>query len=171
MAKKLLTLAQFKRDAATGKMGLELLERFGKKSEDFYICPVVEVHQKFVVLKKKDGRTSQLDLNYASLVEYDGETLKVYSVGLRELTDLEKSVMDGWKKITDTEEYKEQAYRDAMTDGSSTYYKDKGYFMNSPCPYLYLDDGDKKYDYNTGKVYDPKVKGNCILKYKVYKRS
>jgi len=171
MAKKFLTLAQFKRDASTGKMGLELLERFGKKSDDHYICPVVEVCSKNVKLKKKDGRISTLDLNYASLVEYDGETLKVYSVGLRELTDLEKSVMEGWKKITDTEEYKEQAYRDAMTDGSSTYYKDRHYFLNSPCPYLYIDEKEKRYDYNTGKVYDPKVKGNCILKYKVYKRS
>lgn len=170
MSKKFLTLAQFKRDAGTGKMGLQLLERFGKKVEDFYICPVIEVHNKFVVLKKKDGRTSQLDLDYASLVEYDGEMLKVYSIGLRDLTDLEKSVMDGWKKITDTEEYKEQAYRDVMTDGSSTFYKDKYYFENSPCPYLYLEQNGKKYDYSTGKVYDPKVKGNCILKYKVFKR-
>ena len=170
MAKKLLTLAQFKRDAATGRMGLQLLERYGKKVEEDYICPVIEVHQKFIKLRKKNGMESSLDLDYASLVEYDGEILKVYSIGLRELTDLEKSVMDGWKKITDTEEYKEQAYRDAMTDGSSTYYKDKGYFMNSPCPYLYLDDGDKKYDYNTGKVYDQKVKGQCMLVYKVYSR-
>ena len=170
MAKKLLTLAQFKRDAATGRMGLQLLERYGKKVEEDYICPVIEVHQKFIKLRKKNGMESSLDLDYASLVEYDGEILKVYSIGLRELTDLEKSVMDGWKKITDTEEYKEQAYRDAMTDGSSTYYKDKGYFMNSPCPYLYLDDGDKKYDYNTGKVYDPKVKGQCMLVYRVYSR-
>ena len=170
MAKKLLTLAQFKRDAATGRMGLQLLERYGKKVEEDYICPVIEVHQKFIKLRKKNGMESSLDLDYASLVEYDGEILKVYSIGLRELTDLEKSVLDGWKNITDTEEYKEQAYRDAMTDGSSTYYKDKGYFMNSPCPYLYLDDGDKKYDYNTGKVYDPKVKGQCMLVYKVYSR-
>ena len=34
MGKKLFTLAQFKRDAATGKMGLQLLERYGKKVED-----------------------------------------------------------------------------------------------------------------------------------------
>ena len=167
MGKKFLSLAQFKRDAATGKMGLELLERFGKKSEDHYICPVVEVCSKSVKLKKKDGRISTLDLDYASL----GEILKVYSIGLRDLTDLEKSVMEGWKKITDTDDYKEQAYRDALTDGSSTYYKDVQYFKNSPCPYLYLDNNDKRYDYNTGKVYDPKVKGNCILKYKVFKRS
>lgn len=171
MAKKLLTLTQFKRDAATGKMGLQLLERHGKKVEEDYICPVIEVHQKFIKLRKKDGVESSLDLDYASLVEYDGEYLKVFSIGLRELTDLEKSVMEGWRKITDTDEYKEQAYRDAMTDGSSTFYKDVHYFKNSPCPYLYLDNGDKRYDYNTGKVYDPKVKGNCMLKYKVYRRS
>ena len=172
MAKKLLTLAQFKRDAATGKMGLELVERYGKKTNDFYICPVVEVRTKSIKLKKKDGTMSILDLDYASLVEYDGENLKVYSIGLRELNDLEKSVMEGWKKITDTDEYKEQAYRDAVTDGSSTYYKDKYYFLNSPCPYLYIDEHKgRKYDYNTGKLYDPKVKGDCMLVYKVYRRS
>ena len=97
-------------------------------------------------LKKKDGRISTLDLDYASLVEYDGEILKVYSIGLRDLTDLEKSVMEGWKKITDTDDYKEQAYRDALTDGSSTYYKDVQYFKNSPCPYLYLDNNIERVD-------------------------
>ena len=170
MAKKLLTLAQFKRDAATGKMGLQLLERYGKKVEDDYICPVVEVLSRCVKLKKKDGSLSWLDLDYASLVEYDGDTLKVYSVGLRELNDTEKAVMNGWKKLSDNDEYREQAYRDMMTDGSTTFYKEKSYFDNSSCPYLFSEQNGKKYDYNTGKLYDPKIKGDCILKYKVYSK-
>ena len=170
MGKKLFTLAQFKRDASTGKMGLQLLERYGKKVEEDYICPVIEVLTRSVKLRKKDGNVSWLDLDYASLVEYDGDTLKVYSVGLRELTDLEKSVMDGWKKLSDNDEYREQAYRDMMTDGSTTYYKEKSYYDNTPCPYLFNEQNGKKYDYNTGKLYDPKIKGDCILKYKVYSR-
>ena len=36
-----LTLAQFKRDASSGHMGLELIERYGKKIDKPVVVPVV----------------------------------------------------------------------------------------------------------------------------------
>ena len=35
--------------------------------------------------------------------------------------------------------------------------------------YLYTERNGLRYDHNTGKVYDPKVKGKCVLVYKVHK--
>lgn len=165
---KSLPFAQLKRDAMTGHMGLELLERYGKPAEERVICPVVKVETKSFKLLRGE-KSSWLYMPYASLVYYDGEFLKVYAAGLRDLTPVEKKVMDGWAKISSTDEYKEAALRDAYSDGSSTYYKEKWYFEQSPCPYLFDDNGSKKYDRSFGKVRDSKVKGVCELVYKVHK--
>lgn len=76
---KKLTLKQFFRDASTGHMALELVERWGKPVPK-EICRVTEVHSRSIILRKKIG-DSILDLNYASLVDYDGQNLLVYAVG------------------------------------------------------------------------------------------
>ena len=76
---KKLTLTQFFRDASTGHMALELVERWGQPVPR-EICRVTEVHSRSIVLRKKIG-DSTLDLNYAALVDYDGKSLLVYAVG------------------------------------------------------------------------------------------
>lgn len=166
MGKK-LSLAQFKRDATTGKMGLQLLERYGKVIECSQIVPVINVASQSITLKRGD-KESYLDIPYASLVDYDGEYLYVYSIGSRPLNDKENNVMSAWKKIATTKEYKERAEYDALSDGSSTYYQQKAFFLNSSCPYLFEDKPNLRYNYNKNEVYDAKVKGDCILKYKVF---
>lgn len=165
MGKK-LTLAQFKRDAASGKMGLQLLERYGK-TIDSGINPVVKVQSQSIGLQKGD-KISYLDIPYASLVEYDGEFLKVYDIGSRPLNAEEKAIMAAWEKKANTPEFKERERIDALSDGSGTYYTKKAFFMNSSCPYLFIDKPNLKYNYNKKEIYDAKVKGSCILKYKVY---
>ena len=80
MAEK-LTLAQFKRDAASGHMGLELIERYGKKITKPVIVPVVKVQTNGVYLKRGDNE-SFLDYPFASLFEYTGTMVKVYDTGL-----------------------------------------------------------------------------------------
>lgn len=91
--KKKLTLAQFKRDAATGKLGLELLERYGNKVDKHEICPIIKVKAKGVVLQR-GNKESDLDLNFASLIDYDGEYFKIYNLGKRVLNDVEMMVMN-----------------------------------------------------------------------------
>ena len=68
MAEK-LTLAQFKRDATTGHMGLELIERYGEKIKKSVVVPVVKVQTNGVYLKRGD-KESFLDYPFASLFEY-----------------------------------------------------------------------------------------------------
>lgn len=165
--RKKLSLAQFKRDASTGKMGLQLLERYGKHIEELSIVPVIKVGSQSITLKRGD-KESDLDIPYASLVDYDGEYLYVYSIGSRPLNEEEQSVMNAWKQIASTKEYKERAEYDALSDGSSTYYQQKAFFLRSSCPYLFEDKPNLRYNYNKNEVYDAKVKGDCILKYKVF---
>ena len=163
-----LTLAQFKRDAQTGHMGLELLERYGKKESTRIICPVIKVQQRGVCLKRND-RESYLAIPFASLIEYDGAYLKVYDKGKRDLNELEQKVMNGWKQIANTPEFKKREEYDLISDGSSTYYQKKFYFYNSSCPYLFTDTERLSYSIEDNKVRDSKIKGKCILKYKVHK--
>lgn len=166
--KKGLSFAQLRRDALSGHMALELVERYGKKPEQSVICPVCKVETKSIYILR-DGKESWIHMPYASLVYYDGRVLEVYAAGLRDLTPVEKKVMDGWKEITSTESYKSAAMSDVYSDGSSTYYKQERYFRDSPCPYLFYDDGSKKLDMKTGKVRDSKIKGMLELKYIVHK--
>lgn len=166
MGKK-LSLAQFKRDAATGKMGLQLLKRYGKKVEDTSVVPVIQVLSQSIKLQRGD-KESFLDIPYASLVDYTGEFLYVYSIGSRPLNQKEQAVMDAWNRVASTKEYIERAEYDAISDGSSTYYQKKRFFLNSSCPYLFEDKPNLRYNYNKNEVYDAKVKGDCILKYRVY---
>lgn len=103
---------------------------------------------------------SWLDIPAASLVEYDGDTIKIYDVGYRHLTAEEQAVMEEWRKITQTERYKQDAYNDIMTDGSTTYYQDKRFFENSKYPYL-----NDCSDFKNGKKYTNVIflENNCRL--------
>ena len=158
------TLAEFKRDAATGKMSLELVERFGSTNiiERLQgIRKISKVRTAAVVLVNQNGSESELRFDSAKLVDYDGESLTIYSPGKRELTDEEKSVLAEWKKIQ--EEYEQK------NPYSDTYWRKKAYFSKSSCPWL---EGfgmvrGKMYQ-NDGYVLDNAVKGDAILKYKVY---
>lgn len=163
-----LTLAQFKRDAASGHMGLELIERYGEKISKPVIVPVVKVQTNGVYLKRGD-KESFLDYPFASLFEYTGSMLKVYESGLRKLNPTEEMVMRQWCQISNTPEFKRRAEIDVMTDGNYTGRQQEMFFKQSPCPYLYTEKNGLRFDYNTKKIYDPKVKGKCVLVYKVHK--
>lgn len=163
-----LTLAQFKRDASSGHMGLELLERYGKKIDKPVIVPVVKVQTNGVYLKRGNNE-SFLDYPFASLFEYTGDMLKVYEAGKREPNELEQCILNNWKKVESHPEFQQRARVDALTDGMSTWYQQKAFFDNSACPYLFTRKNGMEYDRRTGKVIDPKIKGECVLVYKVHK--
>jgi hypothetical protein len=168
MKKKTLPLAQFKRDAKTGHMGLELIERYGVKIPHPIVSPVVGVLTESVKIKRGSDE-SYLDIPYASLVEYTGDMLKVYSIGKRPLNEQEKQVLNAWKKIENTSDFQKRSEIDALTDGSSTYWQQKGFFEKSPCPYLFTDTRSLRYDKKSNMVYDSKIKGECILIYRVHR--
>lgn len=160
------TLADFKRDVASGKIKLEMLERFGETGEAIPercrgIRTVQKVNSVGIMLINAEGLTSELRFDSAKLVEYDGESLTIYARGERDLTEQERKILTDWQKI-ENDYYQRNPYGDA-------YWKKKDYFKSCPCPWLagYETVRGKYYNYN-GKVLDNHVRGKAILKYRVY---
>lgn len=171
------TRAEFFRDAKENKITLELIERFGNKDIDENMQgkrKIGKVQSNGVYLINENGKKSFLELAKASLMEYTEDELRIYNAGYREMTEKEKQVMKEWETISNTEDYKRQAQIDAMSDGSSTYYTEKRFFINKKMEYLMgVSNGAKnlifsKY-YNGEKecIRDENVKGEVILAYRV----
>ena len=161
-----MKLADLKRDAASGKIKLELVERYGKTDEEIPekirgIRTVSRINTVAIFLANEDGVESELRFDSAKLVEYDGKSLTIYERGERDLTEQEQKILADWQKIED-DYYQRNQHGDA-------YWKKKDYFKNCPCPWLagYETVRGKYYKYN-GKVLDNQVRGNAILKYNVY---
>lgn len=125
-----------------------------------------------IFFQNKDGRKSELRIERASLVDYDGETLIIYNGAERNLNEKEQHVMDEWNKIAQTEDYKKRAYYDALSDGSSTYYQKLAFFQKAGYEYLlgYEKQHGMKYEWSTGKVYDESIKGDILIKYELRTR-
>ena len=161
-----MKLADLKRDAAGGKIKLELVERYGKTGEEIPerirgIRTVSKINTVAIFLANADGVESELRFDSAKLVEYDGKSLTIYERGERDLTEQEQKILADWQKI-ENDYYQKNPHGDA-------YWKKKDYFKNCPCPWLagYETVRGKCYKYN-GKVIDNQVRGNAILKYNVY---
>lgn len=160
------TLADFKRDVKSGKIKLEMVERYGKTGEEIPercrgIRAIQSVNTVGIMLETIDGLTSNLDFPPAKLIEYDGKSLTIYERGERDLTEQEQKILADWQKIED-DYYKQNPYGDA-------YWKKKDYFKKCPCPWLngYETVKGKYYNYN-GKILDNQIRGKAILKYRVY---
>ena len=162
------TLTELKRDAASGKLKLELVERFGKTGESIPerlrgIRSAVGVNTVAIKLQNGNGEVSELRLPRSSLVSYDGKTLTVYQPGLRAVTDGEREVLRGAEAA--------RACYERQYPGSDPYYKLVRYYAESPCPWMrpYGDEKQgKRYDAQKDKVLDRSVKGEAALRYLVH---
>lgn len=97
------TLADFKRDAASGKIKLEMVERYGNTGEEIPeryrgIRAIQSVNTVEIMLETADGLTSSLDFPPAKLIEYDGKSLTIYERGERDLTEQERKILADWQK-------------------------------------------------------------------------
>lgn len=163
------TVAELKRDANGGKMSLEMIEWYGKTGDEIRetlrgIRKVLRANTVAIILLNRDGNESEMRLNSAKLVDYDGENLTVYEAGKRDLTEQEQRILDEWQRIED-DYYKNNPYGDA-------YWKRKDFFAKCACPWLtgYEFVKGKYLTYNGDKrvILDRSIKGEAILKYKVY---
>lgn len=160
------TLADLKRDIISRKIRFELIERFGKTGAEIPerfrgIRTIEKVNTVSALLKNPEGMTAEFRFPSAKLVEYDGETLTIFERGERALTEQEQKILADWKKIED-DYYLKNPYGDA-------YWKRKKYFNSCSCPWLagYETVKGKYYKHN-GKVLDSQVRGDAILKYRIY---
>ncbi len=169
------TLADLKRDAKSGtlegRIVFHSMWQDGLPERLQGWRRMVDSNSVAIFFRNADGRKSELRLEKSSLVEYDGNSLTVYFAGYRDLNDAEQRVMDGWKKIASTPEFREQAHIDAYTDGSSTYYSERFYFRKAGMEYLMgLErQGGLKYDTYLGKVQDDRIKGEVGMRYEIRK--
>lgn len=159
------TMAELKREANSGKMALELVERYG--STEIIdrlkgVRPVIKANSVGLILRNMDGQESHMDIKKASLMEYDGETLKVYTPGTRPLNSAEINALEKAEKARKDYE--------ACYNGADGYYVYKRALMESPFPYL-IGDSCKgcRYDRCRNQIFDDTIKGDMILVYKVHR--
>lgn len=158
-----MTLAQLKRDANSGKMSIEMIERYGSTNiiERLRgIRKVKKANSVAIILINLDGKESELRINSAKLIDYDGKNLTVYEAGTREPSAEEKAVLAKAKELYNK-------YADTYSGG---YWQVKQMIKDSKFPYMSgLEEiRGKRYDRTTGLVYDNAIKGEPILKYNVY---
>lgn len=160
-----MTLSDFRRDAASGKISLELVERYGKTGEEIPekfrgIRKISRVDTVAFKLINEHGEESRLCYTFPNLIDCDGKFLIIYESGQREPTEEEKKVLDKWLTIEE-QMLKENPF-------AETYWKRKDYFTNSHCPWMSgLGFQGKRY-LDNGKVLDKSLRGKPILKYIVH---
>lgn len=172
------TRTQLFRDAKSGKLSLLMTERFGKEPPLHMAKKrkVIGANTVSLKLQNEDGITSTMDVPKASLVDYTDDELIIYTYGYRKPTIQEQKILDEWNKIQNTKEYREQSNIDILTDGSSTYWQKKKFFRDNNAEYLMgferqrgcCLDFNRQSDGKLDFISDESVKGEPILKYKVY---
>ncbi|OQA37660.1 MAG: hypothetical protein BWY51_01022 [Parcubacteria group bacterium ADurb.Bin316] len=163
------TLATFKKELKDGTIKT-LTQTFSVHKKDFIGLKrtVSKVQTNAITLKLADtGKESWLYYPVASLFEYDGNTIKIYAPGVRDLTKEEQAIMDEWTKITQTEEYERQLRIDLLTDCSTTYHQKKRFFEDKKAEHLlgYEKVRGMKYNSYINKVTDDKIKGDIEFIY------
>ena len=162
------TITGFRREAAAGGLSLEIVEWYGKTGEDIPerlrgIRKVSKVKSDSIILTDNQGRESWLSTKHAKLFEYYSDNLYVYKMAQRGLSVEEKRTLDRWDRI-EKEYYEKNPY-------GNSYWKKKDFFSKSTCPWMSGFDcvKGKSYDKNTNLVYDPRYRGDLIIKYKIHR--
>lgn len=162
------TFADFKRDAAKGNMSLELLEWYGKTGEEIPkrirgIRRVIKCTQSSLTLQ--GTVESRLDYLRSSLLDYDGETLTIYTSGRRPLNEQEQRIVWKWQQL-------EAEYKLSGKSDEAVYRLRKEYYRNSECPWLYSDSFVKgkltEHDGNVPMIRDKDLRGGVTMRYKVH---
>ena len=162
-----MNLSEFKRKAQNGDIKLKLVYRFGEEIPEKLsgIRKVISVNTVGIKLSTTDGKSSELRFDFASLADISDSMITLYNAGERELTGEEQLIFDRWEGKRD---YKQENI-DLLTDGSTAFYSRNKFFTDEGFEYLLGYDRIKgmKYNFNTKKVSDSKIKGEKILQYEI----
>jgi len=161
------SLAQLKRDAASGKIRFEMTEWHGKTGTDIPEClqgirMVRKVNTVAITLLSGTDGESELYFPAASLVSYDGDSLVIYGPAERPLTEIEERA---WEEIQDL-------YNNSPADDSIWKIKDRKEEIarEAGCPWIHA---SKKiqgqyHDYSGNIIRDDRVCGDVVLRYKIH---
>lgn len=154
------TLTDLKKDLYVGRK-VKLLRRYGKEVNSLRIVDKVQSNSiRFRLQISVLNRW--LDYPKSSLLEYEGNSVKIYAPGLREFTPEEKKSIEGEPKDP------EQDRIDILTDGSSMFYRRKRYYKEKGMEYLGPAAKKSKGMIRKGnKVLDDRIKGKLILEYEL----
>jgi hypothetical protein len=132
-----VSVAQLKKDSEAG-IELKLLTRWGQAVSDDNLPEILrgwrkvtESHKTHLYMGERQKK-SCLDIPKASLVEYTGDTLTIYSAGYRRLTAAESALLKAWEDIKATPQYAEKA----KADSGSAYYAELDFFGSHKATYL-----------------------------------
>ena len=162
---KKMTLAQLKREANAQSISAEMIYRYGEEIPERLrgIRKATRANTVSIFFQNADGRESELSIKAASLIEYDGDTLTIYEAGTREPNEQEKAILNDYVKAT--------AEHEKNNPLSGGYWHKVSYF-SAKKEFGYLTGWEtirgKRYDHNTNKITDNAIKGEAIIKYKIY---
>ena len=167
-----MSRAEFFRDANKKQLTLTLVGGVNyewikvKRPQNLKPRAICKVQTNAIWLEgsENDGKGSYLDMPPASLMEYDGEKLKIFQPAVRE--------MNAEEKANQAKAEAEQARYTADNPYSDGYWHMKDFYRNCSTPWISPMLGTVKgkkaalgSDY--GKIVDKAIKGTMILEYLV----
>lgn len=165
-----MTATQLKKDLQAGKTLTMIYNSMASSSKTITARLnkpryIIKVQTNGLTLAEDPSATrgSFLELPPASLIDYDGKTLTFYRPALRNLTPDESAILAGEPSCQS--ENAVLAERDALTDGSQTFWLDKAYYNKHDANWRWSWDKGKRYDISERKMWDKKIKGEKDLQY------
>ena len=140
-----------------------------KRPQNLNPRKIVKVQTNAIYLEgeENNGQGSYLPIPAASLMVYDGTSLKIYDPGVREMTAEEKANAERAK--VERERYQKE------NPCSNSFWHMKEFYKNCSTPWIYFGNdkikgkraGQGKYD---GMIIDDSIKGELLLVYTVERR-
>ena len=178
------SVAQLKRDAKDGNLRAVMTVRFGEQVAQEDLPERMRGARKIVGANSNSlmfedaveaGKTSMLALPKAALVEYTEDYLRIFAAGYREPNPGEQAVLDAWQAIENTEEFRQRAEYDALTDGSSTYWQEVSFFRDKGMEYLMGFEKQRGLSVDINRrnrgekafIMDENIRGEVALEYKL----
>jgi hypothetical protein len=164
------TFADLKRDLIVGKtltMTFNSLEGSSEtiKKRIGVARKILKTQTNGITLEFEEGsgKGSFLELPCASLIEYDGNTIRVYKYGKRDLTVREAEILAN--RPSERPENAEILRMDMLSDGNQCFWKDKKYYNDNDANWYWEWDKGLKYNMSENKMWDKKIKGELEMEY------
>lgn len=160
------TLAELKREANAQAISVEMIYRYGKEIPERLkgIRKATRANTVGVFFRNARGEESELHITSANLIDYDGDAITVYQPGTRELTSEEQNALD---KATEAQREYEKKY-----PYCESWFVKGAYIKNHYPQFDYLTSHERKrgkyYYMHNNTISDNAIKGEAIIKYKVY---